>query len=162
MGLHKTIPNTASGGLEEMPATATAEPVLRSDLELHALNTAPACARWHVRLVLQEWGLSELADTAELLTSELVTNATQASERLRSRADLAIVPVVRLWLISDRISVVIHVWDGSDDMPVRRDADPDEISGRGLMIIDTLSAKWGSYRKADGKVVWALISAEQP
>jgi anti-sigma regulatory factor (Ser/Thr protein kinase) len=82
---------------------------LQSHLELAALPTAPACARGHVRSVAREWGLSALADDAELLTSELVTNAVQAGERLKGRADLSIVPVVRLWLVCDRLSLVIHV-----------------------------------------------------
>jgi anti-sigma regulatory factor (Ser/Thr protein kinase) len=125
---------------------------------LAALPTAPACARGHVRAVAHEWGVSNLADTAELVASELVTNAVQASERLRLRADLGIVPVIRLWLVSDQISMVIRVWDGNDEMPVRRDADPDDIGGRGLMIIDSLAKDWGAYRKADGKVVWVMVS----
>jgi anti-sigma regulatory factor (Ser/Thr protein kinase) len=125
---------------------------------LAALPTAPACARGHVRAVAHEWGVSNLADTAELVASELVTNAVQASERLRLRADLGIVPVIRLWLVSDQISMVIRVWDGNDEMPARRDADPDDIGGRGLMIIDSLAKDWGAYRKADGKVVWVMLS----
>jgi anti-sigma regulatory factor (Ser/Thr protein kinase) len=125
---------------------------------LAALPTAPACARAHARVVSHEWGLPDLADTAELVASELVTNAVQASQRLRLRADLAAVPVVRLWLVSDQISMMIRVWDGNDEMPVRRDADPDDSGGRGLMIIDSLAKDWGAYRKADGKVVWAMIS----
>jgi len=102
-------------------------------------------------------GLSDLADAAELLTSELVTNAVQASERLRLRADLIVVPVVRIWLVSDRLSMVIQVWDGSDEMPVRHDASPGEVGGRGLLIVDSLSAEWGWYREATGKVVWVLV-----
>jgi hypothetical protein len=43
-------------------------------------------------------------------------------------------------------------------MPVRRDTDPDDITGRGMMIIDSLAKDWGAYRKADGKVVWAMVS----
>jgi anti-sigma regulatory factor (Ser/Thr protein kinase) len=99
-------------------------------------------------------------DTAELLASELVSNAVQASERLRPRADLAAVPVVRIWVTSDQKSVVIGVWDASDDMPVRQEAGPGDDSGRGLMIIDALSTDWGTYREASGKVVWCLISQE--
>jgi anti-sigma regulatory factor (Ser/Thr protein kinase) len=125
---------------------------------LAALPTAPACARGHVRAVAHEWGLPDLADTAELVASELVTNAIQASQRLRLRAGLAIVPVIRLWLVSDQISMVIRVWDGNDEMPVRRDANADDIGGRGLMIIDSLAKDWGAYRKADGKVVWVMLS----
>jgi anti-sigma regulatory factor (Ser/Thr protein kinase) len=124
---------------------------LHSRLELAALDTAPACARKHARAVVIEWGLAAMADTVELLTSELVTNAVQASQGLPS-------PVVKLWLVSDGQSVVVHVWDASDQMPVRQDADPDSASGRGLLLIETLSKDWGAYRKANGKVVWALIA----
>jgi hypothetical protein len=145
-----------------MSGHATAEVVaawpLHSHLPLAALPTAPACARGHVRLVAYEWGLHALADTAELLASELVTNAIQASQRLGIRATLATVPVVRLRLISDGLSLVVHVWDASDEMPVRQDAGPDEIGGRGLMLVETLGQDWGAYRKADGKVVWVMVS----
>jgi anti-sigma regulatory factor (Ser/Thr protein kinase) len=131
---------------------------LQTHLELAALSSAVPCARGHVRTVALEWGLQDLADTAELLVSELMTNAVQASERLRIRADLAIVPVVRLWLVSDQASIVIHVWDGDDEMPVRRNAAPDEEGGRGLMLVENLGSDWGAYRKAAGKVTWVQIS----
>ena len=52
---------------------------LRTFLELGALPTAVPCARLHVRQVLWEWHLGALADTTELLVSELVTNAVHAS-----------------------------------------------------------------------------------
>ena len=126
-------------------------------LPLAALPTAPGCARGHVRLVAMEWGLADLADRAELLVSELVTNAVRASERLRVRADLAIVPVIGLWLVSDKSSLVIFVWDGSDEMPVLRDAGIDEERGRGLMLVEILSSDWGVYRNKTGKTVWARI-----
>jgi anti-sigma regulatory factor (Ser/Thr protein kinase) len=139
-------------------ASTTSSVTLQTDLQLAAIPTAPSCARGHVRAVAHEWGLSELADTAELVTSELVTNALQASDRLRIRADPPIVPVVRIWLVSDRISLVIHVWDGSEEMPARQDGAPDQETGRGLMLVENLAKDWGTYRKAAGKVVWALIS----
>jgi Histidine kinase-like ATPase domain len=123
---------------------------LQSRLELAALDTAPACARKHAKAVLLEWGLATLADTAELLVSELITNAVRASAALAS-------PVVGLWLVSDGRSVVAHVRDGSNAMPERRDADPDSASGRGLLLVEALGKDWGAYRKATGKVVWVLI-----
>ena len=129
-------------------------------LELAAQPTAPGVVRGHVRAVACEWGLAGLADTAELLASELAANAVLASQRLGIRADLAIVPVIRLWLTCDGAVLAIHVWDGSDDMPVRRDPGPDEISGRGLMIIESLAKDWGTYREASGKVVWAVVARE--
>jgi anti-sigma regulatory factor (Ser/Thr protein kinase) len=144
--------------LEDRPGAGTASAWPRwTYLPLAALPTAPGCARAHVRAVAREWGLADLEITAELLASELVTNAVRASERLRIRADLAIVPEIRLWLVSDLMSLVIHVWDGSDEMPVRRDATIDDESGRGLMLVDTLASDWGADRKAEGKVVWVLI-----
>jgi anti-sigma regulatory factor (Ser/Thr protein kinase) len=133
--------------------TASSPWPLQTHLPLAALPTAPACARGHVRSVAMEWGLADLADTAELLASEMVTNAVQASGRLR----IVETPVVRIWVTSDRESLVLGVWDASAAMPVRQEAGPGDDSGRGLMIIDALSADWGSYREADGKVVWALI-----
>jgi anti-sigma regulatory factor (Ser/Thr protein kinase) len=144
--------------VESEKASTTSSVPIQTDLELAAIATAPSCARGHARAVAHEWGLSELADTAELVTSELVTNAVQASGRLRARAGPPIVPVVRLWLVSDRISIVIHVWDGSGEMPARQDGAPDQESGRGLMLVGNLAKDWGAYRKAGGKVVWALIS----
>jgi anti-sigma regulatory factor (Ser/Thr protein kinase) len=131
---------------------------LQTRLPLAALPTAPSVARGHVRTVAREWGLADLADTAELLVSELVTNAVQASAKLRTAGT----PVIHLRVTSDRMSMVIHVWDASSGMPVRRvDADElDEEGGRGLLLVETLSKDWGAYRKADGKVVWCLITAE--
>jgi anti-sigma regulatory factor (Ser/Thr protein kinase) len=145
-----------------VPAACIAKPQawpLQSHLELAALPTAPACARGHVRWVACEWGLPDLADTAELLASELVTNAVKASDRLRARADDPFDRVVRLWLASDQASIAIHVWDSDDEMPVRQNSGPDEESGRGLMLVENLGKDWGAYRKADGKVVWCEISS---
>jgi anti-sigma regulatory factor (Ser/Thr protein kinase) len=130
---------------------------LITHLELGALSSAVPCARGHVRTVVHEWGLGLWADTAELLTSELTTNAVQASQRLEVRADLAIVPVVRLWLLSDLSSLVVRVWDGNDQMPVPREVGLYEESGRGLMLVESLAVDWGVFREASGKVVWALI-----
>jgi anti-sigma regulatory factor (Ser/Thr protein kinase) len=127
-------------------------------LELAAYPTAPACARGHARSVALERGLPGLAEAAELVASELVTNALQASRRLKTRE----IPVIRLWLACGQASLVIHVWDASPEMPACQEADPDDESGRGLMIIDTISARWGSYQTHDGKVVWAQIEKPAP
>jgi anti-sigma regulatory factor (Ser/Thr protein kinase) len=142
------------------PATAADPPVpwpLETYLPLAALPTAPACARGHVRSVAHEWGLPQLADTAELLASELVTNSVQAYERNGPGADTPIVPVTGLRITSDGVSMVIHVWDACGEMPARQDAGPDGPGGRGLLLVETLGKDWGAYRQAEGKVVWVLI-----
>jgi hypothetical protein len=35
--------------------------------------------------------------------------------------------------------MVIHIWDSSDDMPVRRDTTAEEEGGRGLLLVDALA-----------------------
>lgn len=131
---------------------------VQTRLELAAQPTAPGVARGHVRAVARECGLADLAETAELLASEIVTNAIQASQQAIARAALAIVPVIRLWITSDGVCLAIHVWDACHDVPIRHDAGPDAVSGRGLLLVETLGKDWGAYRQAEGKVVWVLIS----
>jgi anti-sigma regulatory factor (Ser/Thr protein kinase) len=128
---------------------------LQTRLELAALPTAPGVARGHVRSLAREWGLADLGDTAELVASEIVTNAVEASVCLRTAGP----PVIRIWITSDRVSMVIHVWDASPQMPAPRQAAPGEDGGRGLMLVRELSTDWGAYRKAEGgKVVWVMIT----
>jgi anti-sigma regulatory factor (Ser/Thr protein kinase) len=127
---------------------------LRSHLELGALPGAVACARLHARQVLWEWGLSAFSDDAELLVSELVTNATEASLSTER-----ILPV-RLWLSSDQSRLLIQVHDTNHcpPAPTGGAGDQDE-RGRGLLIVDAISTKWGWDTEEDnsGKIVWALI-----
>ena len=139
---------------EPLAQPMTDEWPLLSHLELGALPGAVACARLHARQVLWEWGLSAIAENAELLVSELVTNATQASpsaERIQP---------VGLWLSSDRSRLLILVQDTSRYPPEPTSgAGYDDERGRGLLIVDAISTKWGWDAKQDssGKVVWALI-----
>jgi anti-sigma regulatory factor (Ser/Thr protein kinase) len=122
-------------------------------LELAALDSAVPCARLHARNVAIEQGHADIAQTVELVTSELVTNAVRASAGLE-------LPVVRLCVASDPPSVTVYVWDASPQMPVRRDASPDQESGRGLILVDALSEKWDCYREQTGKVTWARVSRQ--
>jgi anti-sigma regulatory factor (Ser/Thr protein kinase) len=131
-----------------------------SSLVLAALPTAPSCARLHAGAVLHEWGLSDLAETAELVVSELVTNAILASTEQRARSHLGL-PVVHLRLLADRQGLVLEVWDSSPKAPVAAQAQPDEESGRGLMLVEALCLRWGSEVVSgwSGKVVWAELRA---
>lgn len=121
------------------------------------------CARLHTRQVLWEWRLEGLADTAELIVSELATNAVQASAGLtgsrQSGCWVLGTPPVRLWLFSDQECVLIQVWDANDRHPALQRPGPDSESGRGLLLVKSLSPKWGSYtpERSNGKIVWALI-----
>jgi histidine kinase-like protein len=136
---------------------------IQSYLELGALPTAVPCARLHARQVIWEWGLQALSDQVELIVSELVTNALRVSEGLTGSRYAGRwtpgVPPLRLWLHSADKRVVIQVWDGSDKLPTQQVADVGAESGRGLLLVESMSTEWGSYQPdgSSGKVVWAVV-----
>ncbi|MET7638271.1 SpoIIE family protein phosphatase [Streptomyces sp. NPDC005438] len=88
------------------------------------------------------WHVDELADTTELLVSELVTNALRHGEGS-----------IRLRLLLDR-SLVCEVWDAGLVQPRRRRARDTDEGGRGLQLVQMLSVGWGSRRTPYGKTVW--------
>jgi anti-sigma regulatory factor (Ser/Thr protein kinase) len=143
---------TVAYGPARQPTTA--QPLM-SYLELAALPSAVPCFRLHARAVALEWDLAALVDKIELIVSELVTNAIQASQGSNGNGLTA--AIVRLWLSSDMHCVLIRVWDGSGHMPLRRDAKPDDEGGRGLMLVEYMANDWGAHRVEDGKMVWVIV-----
>lgn len=134
----------------------TTQPLLHSHLELGPLATAPGAARGHVRAVLKEWVLDELTEVTELLVSEMVTNAVFATRALDAPLPFS----VRLWLHANRKRVLLTVWDADPQPPVlQENVDLYAESGRGLMLVDTLSSRWGWYEPPvmGGKCVWCEI-----
>jgi hypothetical protein len=137
---------------------------LVSHIELRALPASPRSARLVTKSVLHGWCLGGLAETAELLVSEIVTNAVRAStpieHRPRETGRAARPPMLRLWLTSDGRSVLIQVWDSDHHHPVRADPGPDAEAGRGLVLVETLSTQWGWYAldEQGGKIVWAVCA----
>jgi len=126
-----------------------------SALELAALPTAVPCARLHTREVLWEWKLDQLADDAETLVSELLTNAVTASRSSEG------VGLVALRLLADHKRVLIEVWDQHPGDPQPRRADDESEHGRGFMVIEALSHQWGFRRaSANLKVVWCELVIE--
>jgi anti-sigma regulatory factor (Ser/Thr protein kinase) len=101
-----------------------------------------ARARKNVRSTLNDWGLSQLEETAELLASELVTNAL-----LYTNGPISV------RLLRDN-SLLCEVYDTSDETPQLRAADHDDDGGRGLHLVKALSQRWGTRRTSGGKSVW--------
>ena len=107
-----------------------------------------------------EWGLNGLADSTELLVSELVTNAVKATAGQEAQA------AVRLRLSSDNARVLIEVCDADPRPPAPKDLgedgtpDPQEEGGRGLFLVAALSTRWDWYltQEPAGKVVWCELS----
>jgi anti-sigma regulatory factor (Ser/Thr protein kinase) len=125
-------------------------------LDLGAVPTAPRCARAWTREILWEWGAAELADTAEVVASELVTNSLKASAGL----DLA---AIRLVLTLDKGELAILVRDSHPGVPLAVRPGPDDESGRGLLIVEQLSARCGWYPlhgQQHAKVTWAVLAGD--
>ncbi len=106
-------------------------------------------ARRLVRLALDVWGLEDVQDDAELVVSELLTNAV-----LHARRNSVRVTAIRLGEGRVRVAVV----DLSRDRPTACSAADDQESGRGLDIVATLSGgRWGVQPLPWGKCVWAEL-----
>jgi anti-sigma regulatory factor (Ser/Thr protein kinase) len=128
-------------------------------LELGALPTAVPCARLHVRQVLWEWGLGELAEVSEAVVSELVPNAYETTIRNQLPTP------IRLRLSSNGQQALIEVWDADPTPPRPAVFDINNLplayaeGGRGLLLVAALSERWSCYRLSQaGKVVWATSS----
>ena len=110
-------------------------------------------ARFHVRAALGFHGLGEYADDAAAVTSELVTNAVQ-----HVRGDGTETIGVTLARVRDPGAVTVVVSDSSPTAPVRRDPSAGSEQGRGLQIVEALSARWGWHRQDGGKAVFAMLA----
>ena len=121
-------------------------------LDLGCLPSAVPCARLHTRAILAEWGLAHLNDTAQLVMSELVTNALQATRAASLASPLTI------YLHANDAWLRIGVWDALRQPPDQHPHDLTADHGRGLQIVAALSRDWGTYHPArGGKIVYALI-----
>jgi anti-sigma regulatory factor (Ser/Thr protein kinase) len=87
-----------------------------------------------------------LVDDAALVVTELLSNAVRAGG---SRI------VVRLEV--HHRTVRVEVFDDGAGRPVPRRATAGDVGGRGLHIVDTLSAAWGAVPSGPGKRVWSEL-----
>ncbi|MFD6231374.1 SpoIIE family protein phosphatase [Streptomyces sp. NPDC060232] len=94
---------------------------------------------------LDEWDLTELGFAAELILSELITNALRHGSG-----------PVRVRLLRDH-NLTCEVWDGSSTAPHLRYAATTDEGGRGLFLVAQLSEHWGTRYTPDGKVIWAEL-----
>ncbi|MGW7090071.1 ATP-binding protein [Streptomyces sp. NPDC054871] len=105
-------------------------------------------ARAFVSSSLDTWGLrEELADTGELIMSELMTNVVA-----HTGTDLTTVAIQR----GSRL-VRIEVADSSSTTPRIESDSGSAQHGRGLLLVDALSSHWGYVKHPWGKVIWAEL-----
>jgi anti-sigma regulatory factor (Ser/Thr protein kinase) len=114
--------------------------------------TADAFAARHARqfvgMVTKAWGLADLVERAELLTSEVVTNAIVHTDS-----------PVHIVVETTASSVVVEVKALSS--PPQVVADDEEVAeavhGRGMVLLETLSDRWGWWKLDGGTVVWFAL-----
>jgi anti-sigma regulatory factor (Ser/Thr protein kinase) len=138
---HRRTP--AAGGRSPLPADRPQRP------------RHPQLARDHVAYLLLRERRTELADTARLLVSEVVTNVYQHTNVPLLTVDTTFRP--------DRVRVAVR--DGSTRgvgaiRPVLPDTTRD--GGRGLMLVELLATRWGVLFHEDpapnGKTIWFVLT----
>jgi serine phosphatase RsbU (regulator of sigma subunit)/anti-sigma regulatory factor (Ser/Thr protein kinase) len=108
--------------------------------------TAARRARSLIRRPLRQWGLAELIPAAELVVSELVTNAVRYAQ---SKISLRLVLEGALFC---------EILDDSAALPRLRQAAEDDERGRGLQVVSQVAQRWGTRRTGSGKVVWCELA----
>ena len=130
--------------LRRLPADRIVTWALPSEL------TSASRARSVIRRPLRRWGLTDLLPTAELLVSELVTNAVRYAQGK-----------IGLRLVLEN-GLVCEVLDDSAALPRLRHPDDSDERGRGLQVVSQLAQRWGARRAASGKVVWCELAVPAP
>ncbi|GAA2216753.1 ATP-binding protein [Micromonospora olivasterospora] len=119
---------------------------LTAHLDLPLGIHAPDAARRALTALLQGWGFrdEDWLDDAGVVISELVTNAVRHGGGC-----------VEFAAEAHEGRVVLSVADGSSVVPRRRD--PDGVGGRGIAVIEAMSASWGVHDHEGGKRVWVEL-----
>jgi serine/threonine-protein kinase RsbW len=116
----------------------------------HETQSVPAARRFATSML--SGASQETLEAVELMVSELATNCIRHTD---SGFDLTI--------IRNGQDIRVEATDHAGGTPTMRSPEPTDPSGRGLKIIDMLSARWGvRAQPAKGKTVWFIISDVAP
>jgi anti-sigma regulatory factor (Ser/Thr protein kinase) len=119
-------------------------------LELPATPAAASVARLFVRCLCEEWGVGAVADVAELLSSELVTNAV-----LHARSGIELEAA----RTGSALRVDVRDVGRGRVQPKAQPAPTEAEGGRGLSIVASLAESWGVEESPSGKSVWFTLAA---
>jgi anti-sigma regulatory factor (Ser/Thr protein kinase) len=135
----KTMAPTRPAELQVCRVRLTAQPAAASE------------ARSQVLAAIRAWQVPVDPGVAVLLTSELVTNAIghEAGQ------------TITLAITCSYGQLRVDVHDTSPSLPVLVEAPADAETGRGLMLVATLSDTWGIYRTPAGKAVYFTLAFQR-
>jgi anti-sigma regulatory factor (Ser/Thr protein kinase) len=134
-----------------MPITA-AETTSLIAFTLPSTPYSVQMARFYVRAALTYHDLGDYAEDAEIVASEIMTNAVRHSDAHTIGLEVTSLDGSR--------AVAIVVTDPCPRPPVRRDLAGEAECGRGLHIVAALSARWGWRPQGTGKAVFAILTRE--
>jgi len=114
-------------------------------LRLQPSVQAPSVAREAVRQAAGSRYAADVRDAAELLTSEIVTNAVTHGSGM-----------VTVVIECEDGALAVAVGDDAPSLPVVRPEETLDVGGRGMQLVQILAGEWSVQRRADGdgKVVW--------
>jgi anti-sigma regulatory factor (Ser/Thr protein kinase) len=159
----QSLAGPAPGSAWQSARPGQPRPLDSGSLALVALSSSPFWARRYTRSFLNSCrGMSEsTTETAELIVSELVTNAVQFSgdpARALRHSERADAGLIALSLRHFPEGLLIEVYDTDSNPPVLCEADADAENGRGLMLIDALAEEWSYFfPPGGGKVVYCVL-----
>lgn len=132
------------------PADDHERGVRHEDFELPASASAVSEAREWVHGRLKHWDLPEdMGHTAQLVVSEFFTNAVVHTGSGQVRC--------RLRAHGERLRIEVTD-EGGDGEVVPREADAEDVNGRGLQLVNALAEQWGvTGGGIPGRVVWAEL-----
>ncbi|MGW1888282.1 ATP-binding protein [Streptomyces sp. NPDC001970] len=148
---HLALWSRTVGPLRPLSAPAACAQVWNASWPVARELASVGRTRRMVTAQLGDWGMSDLADTAELLVSELVTNALRHTHG-----------PVRLNLRTRGLRLLCEVEDADSAVPVRRITDTDAEGGRGMELVDMLAEDWGSSGTDTGKITWFALPMPNP
>jgi len=117
-------------------------------VRLARVPSAAAQARDQVREAIRAWKIPVDPDIAILLTSDLVTNAITHGNGM----------TVTVAIGCSRGHLRVDVYDSHRSLPVPADHPADTDTGRGLILVATLSTDWGSFRTPAGNAVYFTLA----
>ncbi|MYV55480.1 ATP-binding protein [Streptomyces sp. SID3212] len=130
-------------------------------LTLAAVPTAACCARTFTKCTLRWWEATDVMDDALLIISELVTNAVKATGPNTpdpTWSDVRAEHVLGVQLRVVDMNLYVEVWDRAGEIPTPKAPSADDEGGRGLLLVQSLTRRWGTFRPpAGGKIVWAEL-----
>jgi PAS domain S-box-containing protein len=130
-------------------ARIPAAPLASAQMTLRPEPQQVAAGRRFTRDTLTAWQHTELAHTACLLVSEILTNAVQHAR-----------DTIGLRLHHTAREVIAEITDDNTQLPQRTMPAPPEESGRGLTLVEALATTWGARPASTGKTVWFTLTTD--